>query len=85
MRLSNLSHMYLFQIANSKGWKQIKNTEEIAKLCVVAMETNPSMVENYKKGKTKVLYALAGVVAKHSEQKANMAMVIQTLEKLLKK
>lgn len=49
------------------------------------MEKNPRMVEGYKKGKTKVLYALAGEVAKHSEQKANMSMVIQSLTELLKK
>lgn len=48
------------------------------------MEQNPRMVEHYKKGKTKVLYALAGEVAKHSDQKANMAMVIETLTELLK-
>lgn len=83
---SDLSHIYIFfQIANLKGWKQIRNIEEIAKLCVIAMENNPRMVENYKKGKTKVLYALAGEVAKHSDQKANMAMVVDALTELLKK
>lgn len=49
------------------------------------MEKNPRMVEHYKKGNMKVLYALAGEVAKHSDQKANMAMVIEALSDLLKK
>lgn len=39
----------------------------------------------YKNGKTKLLFALAGEIAKKSEKQANMSMVIQVLTEMLKK
>jgi len=41
-------------------------------------------VQQYQKGKAKALFAIVGEVAKLSSQKANMKLVVQCLEKMLK-
>lgn len=57
---------------------------EIEKLCKECILKNPKAVNQYKKGKKKVLFAIAGDIAKLSNQRANMELVVKILEKLLK-
>lgn len=53
-------------------------------MCEDVIVKNPKIVNQYKKGKVKLLYGLAGEIAKNTEQRANMAMVVETLTELLK-
>lgn len=71
-------------IATKNNWIQIKDPELLKKICLEALEANPKMVKHFKDGKVKVLYALAGEVAQRTEQKANMAIVVDILKDVLK-
>uniref|UniRef100_B3P793 Glutamyl-tRNA(Gln) amidotransferase subunit B, mitochondrial n=2 Tax=Drosophila erecta TaxID=7220 RepID=B3P793_DROER len=64
--------------------QQICSPDEIENLCQLAIANQAKAVQQYQKGKTKSLFAIAGEVAKLSSQKANMKLVVQCLEKLLK-
>lgn len=63
---------------------QIDDDEEIEKMCREAIDRDPKAVAQYKKGKKKVLFAIAGNVFNASNQKANMKKVVKKLEELLK-
>ncbi|XP_030369433.1 glutamyl-tRNA(Gln) amidotransferase subunit B, mitochondrial [Scaptodrosophila lebanonensis] len=64
--------------------QQISDLNTIESYCQQAINNQPTAAQQYRKGKTKALFALAGEVAKLSAQKANMKIVVQCLEKLLK-
>ncbi|KAI8046444.1 glutamyl-tRNA(Gln) amidotransferase subunit B, mitochondrial [Drosophila gunungcola] len=64
--------------------QQICSPEEIEELCQQAIANQAKAVQQYQKGKAKALFAIVGEVAKLSAQKANMKLVVQCLEKLLK-
>ncbi|EDV44268.1 uncharacterized protein Dana_GF18896 [Drosophila ananassae] len=64
--------------------QQICNLEQIEALCQQAITNQPKAVQQYQKGKSKALFAIVGEVAKLSAQKANMKIVVECLEKLLK-
>ncbi|XP_043652562.1 glutamyl-tRNA(Gln) amidotransferase subunit B, mitochondrial [Drosophila teissieri] len=64
--------------------QQICSPDEIENLCQLAIANQAKAVQQYQKGKAKALFAIAGEVAKLSSQKANMKLVVQCLEKLLK-
>ncbi|XP_055847597.1 glutamyl-tRNA(Gln) amidotransferase subunit B, mitochondrial [Episyrphus balteatus] len=68
-----------------KNLKQISDPDEIEKICLLAIEKNPKAVESYKAGKGKAFFAIVGDVAKMSQQKAKMSIVVKKLEELLKK
>lgn len=73
------------QIAERNGWQQISDPAAIAALCAEVMAANPKAVAQYRRGKTKVLYGLAGEIVKRSEQRANMARVVAELTEQLGK
>lgn len=73
------------EIADEKGWKQMSNDNEIQQFCqeILVTEHVQKMVLQYKAGKTKVLFAIAGEINKKSENKINMAKVMEVLKKIL--
>lgn len=74
-----------FQISEQHGWHQISDPSTIRALCSDVIAANPKMVAQYMQGKTKILYGLAGEIVKRTEQRANMARVVDTLTELLTK
>ncbi|XP_058812052.1 glutamyl-tRNA(Gln) amidotransferase subunit B, mitochondrial [Topomyia yanbarensis] len=72
------------QIAARKDWLMITDPDRIQQLCQEAVKNNPKLVEKYRKGKEKMLYALAGQIAKDTEQKLDMAKAVDLLKKILK-
>ncbi|XP_058129585.1 glutamyl-tRNA(Gln) amidotransferase subunit B, mitochondrial [Anopheles ziemanni] len=72
------------EMVTRNNWLLITDEEQIRQFCKDAMERNPKVVEKYRKGKEKMLYALAGEVAKASEQKIDMARAVEMLKDMLK-
>lgn len=60
------------------------DVDQLTELCEKIIKENPKMVAQYKKGKSKILYAMAGDIFKQTEHRANMAIVVEILTKLLK-
>lgn len=73
------------QIAADRDWLMITDEAKIEQLCRDVIQRNPKVVEKYRSGKDKMLYALAGDIAKLTEQKADMARTVELLKRLLKK
>uniref|UniRef100_A0A8D8C8U0 Glutamyl-tRNA(Gln) amidotransferase subunit B, mitochondrial n=2 Tax=Culex pipiens TaxID=7175 RepID=A0A8D8C8U0_CULPI len=73
------------QIAADRDWLMITDEAKIEQLCRDVLQRNPKVVEKYRSGKDKMLYALAGDIAKLTEQKADMARTVELLKRLLKK
>lgn len=73
------------EIANEKGWKQITDEAVIKQICSEVIDSNPKMVRQYQEGKAKVLFAIAGEIAKKTENKINMAKVVDILKEMLQK
>ncbi|XP_001654104.2 glutamyl-tRNA(Gln) amidotransferase subunit B, mitochondrial [Aedes aegypti] len=71
-------------LAQRNDWLMITDTERIEAMCKDAIKNNPKVVEKYRKGKEKMLYALAGEIAKVSEQKVDMAKSVDLLKNMLK-
>jgi aspartyl-tRNA(Asn)/glutamyl-tRNA(Gln) amidotransferase subunit B len=67
------------------GWTQITDPSEIESVCTAVLEQNPKLVEQFCAGKTKVLNSLVGKVAKITENRANMAAVVEVLRDKLTK
>jgi aspartyl-tRNA(Asn)/glutamyl-tRNA(Gln) amidotransferase subunit B len=57
---------------------------EIDKLCTEVIAKNPKLVAQYRKGKSKLLFALAGDIAKQTDNRVDMELVVDVLKKLLK-
>ena len=74
-------------IADENNWKQITDDAEIQKICkeVLATESGKKMLKAYKLGKTKVLLAIAGEISRKTENKINMAKVMEILKELVSK
>lgn len=72
------------EIVTRNNWFLITDEEQIRQFCKDAMDRNPKVVEKYRKGKEKMLYALAGEVAKAGEQKIDMARAVDMLKDMLK-
>ncbi|XP_053683199.1 glutamyl-tRNA(Gln) amidotransferase subunit B, mitochondrial [Sabethes cyaneus] len=72
------------QIARRKDWLMITDLDQIESLCRRVIVQNPKIVDKYRKGKEKMLYALAGEVARAMEQKVDMAKAVTVLKKMLK-
>lgn len=74
-------------IADENNWKQITDGAEIQIICeeVLATESGKKMLKAYKSGKTKVLLAMAGEINRKTENKINMAKVIDILKELVSK
>jgi Asp-tRNAAsn/Glu-tRNAGln amidotransferase B subunit (PET112 homolog) len=67
------------------GWTQITDDSEIDRLCSAVIEQNPNLVKQFHAGKTKVFNSLVGKVAKITDNRANMAAVVQVLKEKLSK
>ncbi len=72
------------QIVSEKGLKQNTDSGEIEKFCLDAMAANAKAIEQFKAGNEKAINALIGPVMKASKGKANPAMVLETLKRLIK-
>ncbi|XP_055617324.1 glutamyl-tRNA(Gln) amidotransferase subunit B, mitochondrial [Toxorhynchites rutilus septentrionalis] len=72
------------EIAKHKGWLMITDVGRIEEYCRKVIKDNPKVVEKYRNGKDKMLYALAGEIAKLSDQKVDMAKAVDLLKLMLK-
>ncbi|MFI3291742.1 MAG: Asp-tRNA(Asn)/Glu-tRNA(Gln) amidotransferase subunit GatB [Opitutales bacterium] len=70
-------------IVKDKGLSQNSDTGEIETFCKEAIAGNAKAVAQYKEGNEKALNALIGPVMKLSKGKANPAILLETLKKLL--
>ena len=71
------------RIVKDKGWIQILDTGEIERTIQRVMETNPKLVEDYRKGKEKLFGFFVGEVMKETKGKANPKLVNELLRKKL--
>lgn len=72
------------QIVEEKHLRQINDEDEIRSICKEVLQENEKIVKQFKSGKTKVFKALLGIVYNKSNQRVNMKVVNDVLEKLLK-
>lgn len=73
-----------YRIVMSRELWQISDPEKVQALCAAVMSRNPALVELYRGGRTKVLNALLGDVARATNKRANMALVSKQLQLMLK-
>uniref|UniRef100_A0A182PN03 Glutamyl-tRNA(Gln) amidotransferase subunit B, mitochondrial n=1 Tax=Anopheles epiroticus TaxID=199890 RepID=A0A182PN03_9DIPT len=71
-------------IVAANKWFLITDESDIRRYCEDVIARNPKLVEKYRKGKEKMLYAMAGEVAKASEEKVDMARAVELLKEMLK-
>jgi len=57
-------------------------TSELEKICNEVINEYPSIVKDYKNGKTSLIGFLTGEVMKRTENKANPKQVIQIIKNL---
>lgn len=67
------------ELVEMHGLLQITDLSEIDRLCTEALEQNTKLVEQYLNGKTKVFNALVGKIGKSTNNRANMAAVVEVL------
>jgi aspartyl-tRNA(Asn)/glutamyl-tRNA(Gln) amidotransferase subunit B len=72
------------KIVRDKGWTQIVDTGEIERAIQRAMEANPKLVEDYRKGKEKLFGFFVGEVMKETKGKANPKLLNELLKEKLK-
>jgi len=70
-------------IVESSGMKQNSDSGELEKFCLDAMAGNQKAIDQYKAGNEKAINALIGPVMKASKGKANPAMVLEILKRLI--
>ncbi len=70
-------------IVSEKGLKQNSDSGELEKFCQDAIDANPKAVGEFKAGNEKAINALIGPVMKASKGKANPAMLLGILKKLI--
>ncbi|XP_053667390.1 glutamyl-tRNA(Gln) amidotransferase subunit B, mitochondrial [Anopheles marshallii] len=73
------------EIVSTNGWFLITDEAQISQHCEDVIKRHPKLVDKYRKGKEKMLYALAGEVAKVSEEKIDMARAVELLKEMLKR
>lgn len=71
-------------VVKAKGLTQNTDTNQIEAFCLEAMKGNQKAIDQYKAGNEKAINALIGPIMKLSKGKANPALVLQTLKKLIK-
>ncbi len=71
------------KIVEKKGMTQISDPGEIEKVIETVMEANPSEVEKYRNGKTKLKGFFVGQVMKQTGGRADPKLTNQLVEKLL--
>jgi aspartyl-tRNA(Asn)/glutamyl-tRNA(Gln) amidotransferase subunit B len=72
------------KIVRDKGWTQIVDTGEIERAIQKAIQANPKLVEDYRKGKEKLFGFFVGEVMKETKGKANPKLLNELLRKKLK-
>ncbi|XP_043287532.1 glutamyl-tRNA(Gln) amidotransferase subunit B, mitochondrial [Venturia canescens] len=72
------------QIVEENDWVQINDDKKLTELCQDVIDRNEKIVKLYKAGKTKVLKAFLGEIARITNERANMGRVKEILEELLK-
>ena len=72
-------------IVNEKGLKQIKDNSVIIGIIDEVLKTNPNQVEEFKKGKEKLMSFFIGQVMKASKGQANPTLVNELLKEKLEK
>uniref|UniRef100_A0A182R840 Glutamyl-tRNA(Gln) amidotransferase subunit B, mitochondrial n=1 Tax=Anopheles funestus TaxID=62324 RepID=A0A182R840_ANOFN len=72
------------EIVSTNRWFLITDEAQISQYCADVIKRRPKLVDKYRKGKEKMLYALAGEVAKDSEEKIDMARAVELLKEMLK-
>ncbi|WP_461207151.1 Asp-tRNA(Asn)/Glu-tRNA(Gln) amidotransferase subunit GatB [Clostridium sp. DL1XJH146] len=71
------------KIVEEKGLSQISSSDALETIVMEVLEANPSVVEQFKEGKTQVKGFLVGQIMKKTKGKANPKMVAEMLEKKL--
>ena len=72
------------QIIQAKGLKQISDPKQVEEAVIKVVAANPSQVEAYRSGKTKMFGFFVGQIMKETEGKANPQLVNEILERILK-
>jgi len=72
------------KIVQDKGWVQILDEGEIERAIEKAIQGNPKLVNDYRKGKEKLFGFFVGEVMKETKGKANPKLVNELLKKKLK-
>lgn len=74
------------EISDQHNWKQISDDDEIKKICheVLSTTQGEKMAKQYKAGKLKVLLAIAGEIYRKTDNRINMAKVVDILKEILK-
>lgn len=70
-------------IVEEKGLRQNSDSSELEQFCREAMAGNQKAIDQYKAGNEKAINALIGPVMKASKGKANPAMVLEIMKKLI--
>jgi aspartyl-tRNA(Asn)/glutamyl-tRNA(Gln) amidotransferase subunit B len=72
------------KIVREKGWVQILDKGEIERAIEKAMQGNPKLVDDYRKGKEKLFGFFVGEVMKETKGKANPKLLNELLKEKLK-
>jgi aspartyl-tRNA(Asn)/glutamyl-tRNA(Gln) amidotransferase subunit B len=72
------------KIVQEKGWIQILDKGEIERAIETAIQGNPKLVDDYRKGKEKLFGFFVGEVMKQTKGKANPKLLNELLRKKLK-
>jgi aspartyl-tRNA(Asn)/glutamyl-tRNA(Gln) amidotransferase subunit B len=72
------------KIVQEKGWTQILDKGEIERAIEKAIQENPKLVDNYRKGKEKLFGFFVGEVMKQTKGKANPKLLNELLKEKLK-
>jgi aspartyl-tRNA(Asn)/glutamyl-tRNA(Gln) amidotransferase subunit B len=72
------------KIVREKGWVQILDKGEIERAIEKAIQSNPKLVGDYRKGKEKLFGFFVGEVMKETKGKANPKLLNELLREKLK-
>jgi aspartyl-tRNA(Asn)/glutamyl-tRNA(Gln) amidotransferase subunit B len=72
------------KIVQEKGWTQILDKGEIERAIEKAIQGNPKLVDDYRKGKEKLFGFFVGEVMKETKGKANPKLLNELLKEKLK-
>lgn len=72
------------EVVESKGLAQISNEDDLKNVVVAVLQNNPSQLEEYRAGKTKVRQFFFGETMKATKGKANPQVINRLLDELLK-
>jgi aspartyl-tRNA(Asn)/glutamyl-tRNA(Gln) amidotransferase subunit B len=72
------------KIVRDKGWTQILDIGEIERAIEKAIQANPKLVEDFRKGKEKLFGFFVGEVMKETKGKANPKLLNELLKEKLK-